>query len=130
MSSSTELLNRIDTERVPHNYPVNRVSELIQRHAMFYASSFDDEHVTETESRILGGADQSLCETTETVEIPSKLPRVSDGRAMVIAQDYTHKVQQKIRYVRCKWVELEVIEGPLGFTSNPVVPVEWLRGLL
>lgn len=97
--------NRIDSdgpEQVPHDYPARRISQLIQSQKAFYSAAFADEHVTNTESRIFGGTDVKLCETTETIETPWKMNRTSDGREMIIAQDHNRKIQQKIRYVRCR----------------------------
>lgn len=89
-------------EGVPADYPVHAISQLIRQNEAFYRSIFSDEELTTTESRFLDPDDLDLCETTSTIEVPAQLPRVSDGKVMIIAQDFTNNIQQRIRHVNCK----------------------------
>lgn len=75
---------------------------MIEQDLSRFREVFFEEDNPSLESRFNTADELILCEVTTTLEVPSKMNRVSDGKVMIIAQDLKNGVQQKIRNVKCK----------------------------
>lgn len=87
------------------DYPVDQITRLIQRNPDYYKEHFFVEKESEDITSRFNDDPVHvfpLCETTEDLIVPMKEKRVSDGKEVFIANDFTNKILQKVRRVVCR----------------------------